>query len=579
LAAIVVAAASAAATPALAQTSVQDEIDLLKKQMQLQQEQHDKEVKLLQQQIRSQHDEVKLLQIQIRSLQTKQGGNKGAVRTAGAGTGNKPTAGGAAESNASGQVTTIQQPPAGLAVTAPGTTLPETTPTVPAGGAVASAAAPAAPANTGPRLGMVQGRPTVTSADGQYSLSIGSTIQFDVGDYLQGRVNQPDTRQTTGGVSTADLNSGYNLRRAFLGINGRIAGDWLYAFTGEFGGTPDGTVGLNQANINYVGMKPIVATIGYFNPWFTLADSVGSRDLLFLEQPAITEIARSLAAGSARASIGARADGASCFASAYFTGSRFGANTTNGSGGTLNGEQTGSVFRLVYRPIKNADYTVHLGVSGSVVFSPNFRLSGVPGVSQSVLQLRDQPELRVDPSRLIDTGQISASGAQTVGPELAFGYRNFLVEGEFQQIYIDQSKLEGQLSPTLGFNGGYAELAYVLTGEPIPYNASRAAFSSPIPDRPFSLENGGWGAWEVAARFSTVDLNSHVIPGIAQTSTGGVYGGEQTIYTLGLNWFPNENLRFMLDYYFVDVNRLNTAGTVQIGQRYQAIALRSQIAF
>jgi phosphate-selective porin OprO/OprP len=58
-----------------------------------------------------------------------------------------------------------------------------------------------------------------------------------------------------------------------------------------------------------------------------------------------------------------------------------------------------------------------------------------------------------------------------------------------------------------------------------------------------------------------------------------VYGGEQTIYTLGLNWFPNENLRFMLDYYFVDVNRLNTAGTVQIGQRYQAIALRSQIAF
>ena len=87
MAAIVVAAASAAATPALAQTSVQDEIDLLKKQMQLQQEQHDKEVKLLQQQIRSQHDEVKLLQIQIRSLQTKQGGNKGAVRTAGPTTG------------------------------------------------------------------------------------------------------------------------------------------------------------------------------------------------------------------------------------------------------------------------------------------------------------------------------------------------------------------------------------------------------------------------------------------------------------------------------------------------------------
>jgi hypothetical protein len=68
-AATVTAPMSGAALPALGQTSVQDEIDQLKRQ--LQQEQHDKEVKLLQQQIRNEHDEVKLLQNQIRQLQRK----------------------------------------------------------------------------------------------------------------------------------------------------------------------------------------------------------------------------------------------------------------------------------------------------------------------------------------------------------------------------------------------------------------------------------------------------------------------------------------------------------------------------
>ena len=53
------AAAGFAALPALGQTSVQDEIDRPKRQLQLQQEQHEKEVKLLQQKIRNEYDEVK----------------------------------------------------------------------------------------------------------------------------------------------------------------------------------------------------------------------------------------------------------------------------------------------------------------------------------------------------------------------------------------------------------------------------------------------------------------------------------------------------------------------------------------
>jgi phosphate-selective porin OprO/OprP len=141
---------------------------------------------------------------------------------------------------------------------------------------------------------------------------------------------------------------------------------------------------------------------------------------------------------------------------------------------------------------------------------------------------------------------------------------------------LNQSKLPGVPSPRLGFNGGYVESGWVMTGEPIPYDVARAAWGRPKVDHPFSLADGGIGAWELAARYSTVDLNSSVVPGVSQSVTGGVYGGQQQTAALALSWYPNDWLQFMLQFQYVDVNKLNSAGTVQIGQRFETLAARAQ---
>jgi phosphate-selective porin OprO and OprP len=99
-----------------------------------------------------------------------------------------------------------------------------------------------------------------------------------------------------------------------------------------------------------------------------------------------------------------------------------------------------------------------------------------------------------------------------------------LVQGEYYQIQVDQLLAPGVPSPTLGFNGGYVEGGWVITGEPIPYDPSRATFARPVVAEPFSL-GGGLGAWELAARWSVMNLNSNVTPGVPQSVTGGVYGG------------------------------------------------------
>ena len=54
-------------------------------------------------------------------------------------------------------------------------------------------------------------------------------------------------------------------------------------------------------------------------------------------------------------------------------------------------------------------------------------------------------------------------------------------------------------------NGFYVQGSYLLTGEHRPYNRALGIFSGIRPKRNF-LEDGGWGAWELAARYSYLDL-------------------------------------------------------------------------
>jgi hypothetical protein len=44
-----------------------------------------------------------------------------------------------------------------------------------------------------------------------------------------------------------------------------------------------------------------------------------------------------------------------------------------------------------------------------------------------------------------------------------------------------------------------------------------------------------------------------------------------------VNWYPNQVIRFMLDYQHTDVSRLSGTGT-DLGARLDAIALRTQLS-
>jgi len=286
---------------------------------------------------------------------------------------------------------------------------------------------------------------------------------------------------------------------------------------------------------------------------------MSSSDFLFMERPSIVEIARNVAAGDARASIGLKASTDDYFASAYFTGGTWGDQTA----GLVNEEQWGGVARLATRPFHGEDWNVHVGFSGSALLQPARSNVGQPGPTLENVQLRDRPELRIDMNRLIDTGLIDTDKVFTYGAEAGFNWHNFLLEGEYIRIDLDRHH-----GDTLHFDGGYVEGSWVITGESRKYNTGSAAWARPVPAHPFDpfSDKGGWGAWELAARYSLTDLNSD-----------DIHGGNQKVYGVSLSWYPNSFLRFLLQGDYVDVDR--HIGGTQVGQSFWDLALRSQVAF
>jgi phosphate-selective porin OprO/OprP len=128
------------------------------------------------------------------------------------------------------------------------------------------------------------------------------------------------------------------------------------------------------------------------------------------------------------------------------------------------------------------------------------------------------------------------------------------------------------------FSGWYLQGAWTITGERHAWSNANGGFTGIKPAKPFDRSNGTWGALEVAARYSVLDLNDRAGVFGSATPVGGVRGGEQKVTTVGLNWHPNSTIRLLLDYQWIRVDRLNAAGA-SLDTDVDVVSLRSQLAF
>jgi phosphate-selective porin OprO/OprP len=432
---------------------------------------------------------------------------------------------------------------------------------------------------------MPNNRPTICTADDQNCIAIISRLHFDVGGY--------DYRPNTAATTPQRLDDGVNARRARIGVIGKFMGDWNYALIYDFAGSSDGFAGnasaggtavgflpggglsgIENAYLSYTGFKPFGGNLaiegGYMDLPYTMDESMSSNDILFMERSSAQVIAVNIAAGDARSTIGARWYNDRFWMGAYATGPAAGA-IHSGSSVNPNGttEQFGAVARAAGQVISGQNYSLHIGADAEFLIAPAHNQI----TAAQTLTLSDRPELRIDPTAIVSTGALAnVSGAQIYSVEAAGTYGPLFFQGEYYWYNVDRGAIPGL--PSVQFNGGYAQASYVLTGETRSYNSASAAYNGVQPANPFSLSGGGWGAWEIAGRISMIDLNDQL------ATANGVAGGRQTIYTAGLNWYVNNNVRFMFNYLHGDITKqVSATSTGDVGAKFDAVAMRTQIAF
>ena len=445
-----------------------------------------------------------------------------------------------------------------------------------------------------PRAAVIGGRPSLTTADGRFTVAVRAIVQGDVGGYFQraaGPLTTDFRRGSVGGgrenVGAGQLSNGQNFRRARIGIEGTFDRDWGYRFVGEFGGSgTEGPARINDAWISYTGFAPFTVQVGAFAPPANMDDGQSPEDQIFLERASSAELSRALAGADGRAAVSVRGNGTRWFGAVSATGP-----TVNDAEAL--GEQLGVVGRAAYLVASDqaaGKYNVQIGASGTYVF--NTADQGFGANPRFPFRLRDRPELRLDSTRLIDTGAIDGSSAYAVGCEAGAQVRQFYLQGEYFTYGIGR---RNTAVSDPAFDGGYIEGSWVLTGEYRRQNMATASFQNPRPRANFNPRTGGWGAFELAARYSWLDLNYQKGRFQTPAAANSVRGGSQKIVTMGLNWYPTSNLKFLFNWLHVDVDRLNPAGPgnltpfgaapgtppigAELGQSYDAVALRSQFAF
>jgi len=350
----------------------------------------------------------------------------------------------------------------------------------------------------------------VNSSDGEFKLKFGGRLNADL--------SFADPDEAVEGL-LGPIEDGSEFRRARLFVSGTIYGNIEFKTEFDFAG---GDADFNDVYVGVLDTPAGNIRLGHFFEPFSLEQHTSSKYFTFLERalPNVFSPARNVGI-MFHDTVGDRWMWA---AGVFREADGFGLSSGDGK---LN-----VTARVAGLPI-NADggrKLLHLGLSLSR-----------KDLGDSLFRFRQRPEAHLSP-RFVDTRSFAAESVDLLALEAAVNFGSFHAQGEFMTADADASAL-GDPS----FDGFYVQAGYFLTGEHRPYSLKQAGFGRLKPKSLFG-RNGGAGAWEIAVRYSTLDLNDQAIA-----------GGELDDFTLALNWYLNPVTRLQINYVTADLQDVGDA--------------------
>jgi len=187
--------------------------------------------------------------------------------------------------------------------------------------------------------------------------------------------------------------------------------------------------------------------------------------------------------------------------------------------GSLDDNATVAIGRVTWLPFLSADESnlFHVGLGA--------RYSD----AKEGLQYSARPEMGNAP-RFVDTGFFEADSSTLYNLEAGWRSGPYWLLAEYTDNHVD--------APNVGnprFSGYHISGTWSLSGEMRPYRQPSGAFSGlPVAQ---NVNQGGWGAWELGLRFSSVDLTD-----------GDIDGGEMDALTAQLAWWATRDMLVSLNY-------------------------------
>jgi phosphate-selective porin OprO/OprP len=364
------------------------------------------------------------------------------------------------------------------------------------------------------------------SADSNFVLRVGGYAQADGRFYLDDKLNH--------GVDT------FLMRRVRPILEGTLYRDFDFRIMTDLGNGANQTSLLQDAYVEWHHWQWLKVRVGKYKPPTGLEWLESDTDLFFVERGLPTDLVPQRDVGLQLS--GSLLDGVIIYAGGVFNG------VVDGGIGDLDTTDSKDLAaRVFFQPFKETDISFLQGFG--------FGSGGTIGRERVSSTTTNLPTYK-------STGQLTifsyGKGVAPDGQELRYTPQAYYYLGPFGLLaeynVSDQSVRSGTHTADIDNSAWQVVGGLFLTGEEQKYRGSPYSPTGAVnPRHPFKLGSGGWGAFEIVARYGDLRIDPNAF-NISPASAGTRFASpitsvqEAREWGVGFNWYLNRNIKVSLDY-------------------------------
>ncbi|WP_309640447.1 porin [Flavobacterium sp.] len=462
------------------------------------------------------------------------------------------------------------------------------------------------------------------SADGKNSVKFSGLLQADYRSYQDGA---NDVRGRSNGRAGSlddegfhDANDTALLRRIRPTIQGTLFGKYDFRFTPDFAG---GSATAVDAYLDARFDPAFKIRAGKYKPFVGLERLQSGGDLKFVERSYVTNAIlpnRDVGISLYGDILGDKL----AYAVGVNNGVVDGGNASTGTEFDGSKEVTARLFATPFKDDINALSGLGFGIAGTYTNIDGEKNLNFTDTSAADATRNGLPSYVTNGQQTFFRygGGVVADGNRTrIAPQANYYYGPFGLITEYARVSQEVSKAVGgspaaggalpavngvldNTSRKLKHDAWEVAASYLITGED-------ASFKGVKPKNDFDLDKGGWGAWELVARYSEINLDNDTFKNANGVKSGEFGAGSTTAqaaglayadasrsaksaksWTAGVNWYLNQNAKIQLNYEHTKfdggalaeglaqaTNANATGSNVRDRESEDAILARFQVAF